>query len=275
MIPKVTVYMPTGGRDYIRPAVESVLAQNYPDFELIVVDDSPEGKVQSMISDLLERDHRLSVLKNHRSKGACGARNTALDAAQGYFVTGIDDDDFMLPGRIEAMASAWDDSYSLVFCGHFRRTDGYDKPVPVPALEVSHDRILHYNLIGNQILTRRDYIHGAGLFDEELPSYQDYDMWVRLIHKYGPAKGVERIDYIFNCDATGRISNSRPRRRRAWLRFIHKHRPWLTLAHRKSQCLQALQEQWREPSLLQLMKLLNRWNWKIVAVMLRRRYLNR
>lgn len=272
---KVTVYMPTAGHCDLRPAVLSVLNQDYPNFELIIVDDTEFGLENLNIRDLTTADNRVTVIKNHRKKGACGARNSAIDTATGYFITGIDDDDLMLPGRISAMVYAWEDSCALVFCGHIRRYANREQVVPAPSGMITPTRILHRNIIGNQILTRIDYLRNTDLFDEALPAYQDFDMWVRLMRKYGNAKAIRLNNYVFSQIGSSRISKSRSRRKSAWLRFVRKHRPWITIRHRQSLCLLAYKEQMRQPSLRMLCSFANCSNWRLVALFLRRRIFGR
>lgn len=274
-VKKVTVYMPTAGRCELRAAVESVLDQNYPELELIIVNDSGSDLVNSGIDELMAQGANLRVIPNKFTKGACGARNTAIDVADGYFVTGIDDDDQMLPGRISSMVEAWEDQFALVFCGHIRRYADRDETVPVPSRTVSPDRILHRNIIGNQILTRTDYIRNAGMFDESLPAYQDFDMWVRLMRAYGSAKSVNLNNYVFTQTGNSRISSSKTRRRGAWLQFVRKHRSVMTTSQRQSLSLLLYKEQWKQPSLRRLVAFANCTNWRLVALLLRRRFLGR
>ncbi len=268
---KVSVYMPTAGKCDLRPAVLSVLEQDYTDFEFIVVNDSGADREVLGIDDLRARDSRLKIVDNARSKGACGARNTAISIADGYFVTGIDDDDLMLPGRISAMVEAWDDSCSLVYCGHIRRFADRDQVVAIPAQRISPERILHRNIIGNQVLTKLSYMQNVGLFDETLPAYQDFDMWVRLTRHYGYAKGVDHNNYVFIQTGDDRISASRARRRSAWLKFVEKHRPWLSVSQRQSLSLLVYKEQWKKPTVRTLVAFANCTNWRLVALFVRRR----
>ena len=91
--PSVTVYIPTYNRPaMLKRAVLSVLAQTHNNIEILVVDDSSSIENQAEMRKLAEQ-LGFSVITNENSKGACGARNTAIKYASGDYITGLDDDD--------------------------------------------------------------------------------------------------------------------------------------------------------------------------------------
>lgn len=269
------MYMPTNGVRSPIGAARSVLDQNYHNLELIIVDDSKSQDQHPELQNFANEDKRIRVLKNSRKPGASGARNTAIIAAKGQFITGIDDDDLMLQGRIKCMREAWNDQYALVFCGHIRRLAEVDQVVPIPNRLVSPELIAHRNIIGNQIFTKTDYLREVGLFDEDLPAYQDFDLWVRLMRERGYAKGINHNNYIFVQTGDNRISSDRRRRKIAWLKFMSKHKPTLSTRQRQSLSLLAYKEQWKQPSWRRLLSLSNCTNWRLGALLVRRRFLGR
>jgi hypothetical protein len=80
------------------------------------------------------------------------------------------------------------------------------------------------NYIGNQILTRTEYIRSAGGFDTNLPALQDYDVWNRLVKQYGPGVSVQSFNHImFGNDHVPRISTNRQKQIDGWTMFYNKH----------------------------------------------------
>ena len=97
----ISVIMLTYNRDsMISKAIESVLAQTYPDFEFVIVDNGSSDRSGEIADAYAERDGRIRVI--HRTRGNIGAgRNTGLDAARGEYVAFIDDDDWAEPDFLE------------------------------------------------------------------------------------------------------------------------------------------------------------------------------
>ena len=91
--PQLSIIIPTRNRPHLLPlAVESALGQTFSDLEVIVVDDASTQKAQ------LPQDSRLRVIRLEQWRGGAGARNVGTEAAQGRWVTYLeDDDDCLLP----------------------------------------------------------------------------------------------------------------------------------------------------------------------------------
>jgi len=107
----ISIIIPTyNTQHYICDAVNSILNQkNYSNFEIIIVDDYSTDDTYKVIQDLanLNRDARILIMKNSRSKGAAGARNTGIEQAKGEWVSFLDSDDvwdeYMLDEHIKAL----------------------------------------------------------------------------------------------------------------------------------------------------------------------------
>lgn len=97
--PLVTVAIATYNRaDYLKDAIETVLAQSFQDFEIVIVDDGSDDHTSDIVSGFL--DERI-VYKRIENSGIAAARNVATDMSKGYFTAVHDSDDLMLPDRLE------------------------------------------------------------------------------------------------------------------------------------------------------------------------------
>jgi glycosyltransferase involved in cell wall biosynthesis len=109
----VSVVIPTYKRaEYLPRALESVLSQQYPSVEAVVVDDNGEGTAaQLSTAQVLSAyaDRRVRYVVNPRNLGGALARNAGIEAASGYYVTFLDDDDEYLPGKIAVQAEKMDE----------------------------------------------------------------------------------------------------------------------------------------------------------------------
>jgi len=86
--------------EYLRECVDSVLAQTYTDWEAILVDDGSTDSSGAICDEYAAKDERIRVI-HQANQGLSGARNTALDAMKGDYVTFLDSDDYILPGALE------------------------------------------------------------------------------------------------------------------------------------------------------------------------------
>lgn len=169
-------------------AIDSVLNQTWGNIELIVVDDASEDNTPELLAEL-DADVPVKIIRNKKPLGAAASRNIAIAHASGEYITGLDDDDYWMPNRIEKMMSAFEDGYSAV-CTYDIMDYGNKTIIWKKKKYISFDDLLYYNQAGNQVLTKKEYIIEAGGFDEKLPSAQDYDLWIRLTERFGPIKTV-------------------------------------------------------------------------------------
>ena len=223
--PLISVYMPTFNRvNMAIRAIESVLAQDYPNLELLVVDDASSDDTWQVLTNKYVNDDRVRLFRQAKGQGACAARNRAIEEARGDFVTGIDDDDEFLPHRLSSLYQAYDDKYSCVCSGYIWDYGSVQKQLFAYQQVVSLPQLLDLHTLSNQALVRRERMLQLGGFDTTLAAFQDYDMWVRVVQAFGPALRIADASYKVNVGhELGRITNS-PKRLDAHKQFVAKHR---------------------------------------------------
>lgn len=205
MNPTVSVIMPNfNTAAYLAEAVESVLAQT-PALELIVVDDGSTDGSRGVLETWQRRDRRVCWTTNRHQKGVSGARNTALELAQGEWVAFLDSDDVMKPRslgvRLEA-AARWPE-VDFIFADHVmvdeaRRAvggqDGAGHSRWAASLKLADDgcplliRSLTAPLLQagavpwiGTVMARRRLLEQVGGFDETMSSTgEDIHLWLRL-----------------------------------------------------------------------------------------------
>lgn len=201
----VSIYIPTKDRvASLRRAVESVLTQTHDDVELIVVDDGSVDATRDYLGRLQLDDPRVRVIRNDSPQGAPRARNLAIRAASGEFITGLDDDDCFHEERIQALLQRWRELEVLPgarFSGVYTQdliAQGSVESVSAKIARVGYHDLFFHNSIGNQIFTRREYLVEAGMFDEQMPAWQDLDAFMRLVRQFGPAHLLDRPLYLLD-----------------------------------------------------------------------------
>lgn len=227
----VSVYMPTRNRqELISAAVASVLTQTYQDIELLVVDDGSTDSTPELLARLAASDRRLRVFRNESSRGAPYSRNVAIAAASGRWITGLDDDDTFHSARIAAFVSYWQTleqagaSFSCVFSQEVYDHGTHRAETRKPG-SLAWSDLFEFNVIGNQAFTLTDRFRAVGMFDVNMPAWQDLDIFVRLLKRYGPARLLDLQLYTLNLvDRPDRISKQRKERiLTAFERLCAKH----------------------------------------------------
>lgn len=229
---KVTVYIPTKNRkDVLARAVDSVLNQTYRDIEVIVVSDGSTDDTEAYLKAKSEADQRLKFFIKKTSEGAPAARNLAIKNATGDFVTGLDDDDEFLPNRIELLVDYWQflKSHSVHPSCLYTPDLIYQNGIQVGLSRkigcVTHEQLFEANYIGNQIFAPKNIYIEAGLFDEEMPAWQDMELFYRVLKMFGAASLLDiPTQIVDDTPRKDRISIKASKRlRAAHSKFSAKH----------------------------------------------------
>jgi glycosyltransferase involved in cell wall biosynthesis len=182
--PKVSVVMPVyNGERYIRAAIDSILAQSFKDFELVIINDgSSDGSAQVIES---YSDSRIVYVCNTENTGLANVRNKGLNLVRGEYIAWLDCDDISLSRRLEKQVTLLDANPRIGLCGTWVRTiDGATEDVwkyPTDP-EFLHARMLFDDpLATSSIMMRASCVREPELcFDLEHPPAEDYELWERI-----------------------------------------------------------------------------------------------
>ena len=190
-MPKVAVIIPTCNRSaFLKRAIESVCAQTYTDYEIIVVDDASTDDTPEVVAQF--RDKPIQYIRHEENKGGSAARNTGITHSQSEYIAFLDDDDEWLVTKLGLQVALLDSSserVGIVYTGN-QTIDRATQKVraiqrPTKRGDLSND-LMRYNPVGptSSTLIRRKCFEEVGMFDESLPSFQDYDVWIRISAKF-------------------------------------------------------------------------------------------
>ncbi len=188
-MPAVSIILPTFNRlRFLAPAVGSVLAQTFEDWELLIADDGSDQETRAYLRAL--RDRRIKVLwLAHTGKPAV-VRNAALREAAGSYIAFLDSDDLWVSEKLEIQLTAlrsqqrrrWSYSaYTRIDAGG--RARRYPGSKPWIAFEGAiFERILRYeaDIVTATVMAERQLLASLGGFAETLAMQEDYDLWMRL-----------------------------------------------------------------------------------------------
>ena len=140
------------------------------------------------------------------------------------FAPSLDDDDQFSKDRISIFIhEACINGRDIISANH-EFSDGKTlKKGPAYSGEITFDDMKYKNHIGNQIFTKTKYIREIGGFDEDLPAWQDYDAWFRLLKKHGNSFRVSASTYIVNVDHGGNRISTSSKAYKGHLMFLEKH----------------------------------------------------
>lgn len=135
----ITIIMPAyNAQAYITESIQSVQAQTYDNWELIVVNDGSSDQTQVIVQNLIQQDQRIRLI-NQKNQGVSVARNTGIERANGDYIAFIDSDDAYHPSFLTKLyAKISDSNYDLVYCGVLAERDKNIQGEPYPELNLLH-----------------------------------------------------------------------------------------------------------------------------------------
>jgi len=185
--PLVSVVIPTFNRArMLKEAMDSVFAQDFKNFELIVVDDGSDDDTESVLE---KYKGRLTTLRQKNS-GVSAARNRGIAQASGRLIAFLDSDDMWLPGKLSAQAAFFESRPEALICQTdeiWIRNGKRVNPKNRHRKE-SGDifrRSLELCLVSpSAVMMDRSLFDDFGNFDETLPACEDYDLWLRISRRH-------------------------------------------------------------------------------------------
>jgi glycosyltransferase involved in cell wall biosynthesis len=185
--PLISAIIPTFNRAaFLAEAIDSILAQTEKDFELIVVDDGSTDATQELAAAY---ENRIRYFYQPHA-GVSAARNLGIRHAAGKFIAFLDSDDLWLPQKL-ARQIEWINAHpDIMLCYTdeiwirrgkrvnqkkiHAKSGGWIYPLCLPRCIISP----------SSVLMRRELFEIAGVFDEQLPICEDYDLWLRVAAQF-------------------------------------------------------------------------------------------
>ena len=213
--PPISVVMPVyNGEQFVRRAVASLLAQTFPGWELLAVDDASADGSAAVLAGLAAADPRVRVFRHPANRGVSAARHTALRAARGEWVAYLDNDDEFYPGHLGAVARSADAGDVLVF-----RYDQFDER----PRSASFGRLWTWDPAAHRarfpaenvfvplgVAHRRDLVDRAGGFDESLVVDEDTDLWRRFAAAGARFAFLPDVSGLYHIRAASQSRTRRP-----------------------------------------------------------------
>lgn len=188
-LPKISVITPTLNQGmYIRTTIESVLSQNYPNFEYIIIDGQSKDETINILKSYGNRINWISEPDN----GQADAINKGIELTDGEIITFLNSDDYYLPDTLKIIGNAFRNPSILWVTGDYRIVDASDHSIQkfvifykrfLRSLPIKNILFLVNYIAQPSTFWRRDILSQiGGYFDITLRYTFDYDLWLRLLN---------------------------------------------------------------------------------------------
>jgi glycosyltransferase involved in cell wall biosynthesis len=185
---KVSIIIPTYNRlPMVKEAVDSVLAQDFEDFELMVVDD---GSTDGTADEMKRYGGRVRLLRHSENRGVSAARNRGILNAKGKYIAFLDSDDLWVKGKLKIQVAFLEDNphYTICYTDEIwvrrgKRVNPKNKHAKYSGW--IFEKCLPLCIISpSSAMMRKTLFSKVGLFDEALPVCEDYDLWLRISARF-------------------------------------------------------------------------------------------
>lgn len=207
----VSTVIPVRNRpEFIVRAIASVSAQSHPSSEIIVVDDSSTDETPHIVENLTKTLSNLVLIRLPERVGAAKARNVGAEIAKGDLLAFLDSDDRWYPEKLEKQVNEFglNDNVVAAFCGILSITDDYSERY-VPPAHISLKALYRSDMLGtcSTVMVSKTAFARIGGFDANLPSCQDWDLYIRLA-EIGTLSVVQEVLVEYSRHSGERISNN-------------------------------------------------------------------
>ncbi len=184
----VSIVMPTYNAErYLKDAIDSILAQTYSDWELLVVDDDSSDKTRAVLEEYVRKDNRIKVIDGPK-RGIAAALNYGISCACSKYIARMDADDMAMPKRIEKQVEYMENNPETGLCGTYYtallENGKQAEPVFPTENEEIQSALLFSNVINHSSVIMRSSVLKQGFYyDEKVKAAEDYELWLRMIPK--------------------------------------------------------------------------------------------
>jgi len=190
-MPRVSVIIPTyNRRNLLGRAINSVLNQNYQDFELIIVDDGSTDNTVKLVKSF--NYEIIKYIRHDKNRGVSAARNTGIRVAKGDYIAFQDSDDEWMPEKLERQIRAFETAspvIGIVYTGRYRIINNQKDYAP-PTKLTPRDGDLSCRLLRapwmppQATLVKRECFKRVGMFNERFRALGDWELFLRMSKYY-------------------------------------------------------------------------------------------
>lgn len=220
--PLISVITPSfNSSKFIADTIESVINQTYENWEMIIVDDCSTDNTREILSSYAQKDGRINVIFLKENSGAGAARNRALEAAKGRFITFLDSDDLWVPEKLQTQLEfmlGHDIAFSFTEYELMNEEgERLNKIIRVPE-KIDYHGLLKNTIIGClTVMIDREKTGDFKMLN--IKSRQDFVLWLAILKKGFTAYGLQKTLSIYRIVKGSVSSNKLKTAKRNWYVF--------------------------------------------------------
>jgi len=212
MPPTVSIVLPCyNGSGHLAQSIESVMAQTFQDWELIVVNDCSKDNSLEIMQSYAEKDSRIRVINNTVNKKLPASLNVGFAEAKGKYLTWTSHDNRMGETMLEKFVQYLDShaEIGLVTANYAAFSLKTGERLYEVSMDDPQERLPHHNTICYAFMYRREVLETIGGYDENLFLIEDYEYWVRIWLKFKIGKVDKTLYYTGVGDETLTMSRKK------------------------------------------------------------------
>lgn len=194
----ISIVLPVyNGAKYLRESIDSVLAQTYPHWELLIVDDCSSDETPAIAQEYTRKDARIHYYRNKENLRLPRNLNKGFSLTKGDYLTWTSDDNRYRPEALELMHNALVCSGAqFVYCSMDIIDENDNLIETYIANKGSIQRLVGFNTVGACFLYTRKAYEAVGDYDHEMILVEDYDYWQRIAMRFKTVT-IEQILYDY------------------------------------------------------------------------------
>ena len=206
----VSIIMPNyNGAQFLAQSIESVLAQTFENWALIIVDDVSSDNSCQIIGEYIKKDSRIELIKLEKNSGPAIARNCAIKEAQGRYIAFLDSDDLWHPEKLSKQISFMQENeIALSYTSYYSIEEESGKiidQIHIP-VKVDYHELLKQNIIGC-LTAVYDTKKLGKVYMPEIQKRQDFALWLDILKRVSYAHGMEEPLAYYRVRKTSVSSN--------------------------------------------------------------------
>lgn len=206
----VSVIMPAyNAQNTIKQAIDSVLAQTFGDFELIVINDHSTDDTRNIIMNYQSNDKRVLLVDNEINSGVSFSRNKGIEVAQGRYIAFLDSDDYWKQDKLEKQVKLMKEKKAVLSYTASAFIDYNGNPYDY-VMEAETRTTLDTLLKKNLISCSSAMIISSVMKKLKMPSdkmYEDYYIWIKVLRRFKYAYGINEPLLVYRLSRKSKSSN--------------------------------------------------------------------
>ena len=188
--------------------MESVLAQTYENWELLVIDDGSSDNGYNIVKEYSDNDKRIKLLEDEKNSGVTKTRNKGIEASDGRYIAFLDSDDMWHKEKLEKQLNFMNNKNTAISCTAYARVDraGNEKKVIHVKEEITYNMLLKTNMMGCLTVIYDTEKTGKRYFTEAEKS-EDYILWLSMVRDIKMAYGLDEPLAYYRVLDNSRSSN--------------------------------------------------------------------